>query len=336
MGTAYDGAQQAIDRCLSIGESDSLFIISDRESRDTASMLKGIAVRRGAAVELTELGTLGPRPAVFTPWHAERLATASASIFTASAYPGEMESFRAPLFRAIEANHSRLRHAHMVGITPAVAAGALCGDYDRISRDAAAVFGRVRSARRIAVTTPAGTNLEVHFAPDYLWRIYDGIIRPGSWMNLPEGEVFTCPFGVDGRLVVDGVLGDGFDRRFGLLAKYPVSMDVVNGRAVPASLVCANAALADAFRSYLFDPAHPNACRVGEFAIGLNGAAWPLIGNILSDEKALGTVHLAFGDADGELTGAPWSCDRHIDGVLLRPTVLVDGVPLIEGGIPCW
>ena len=65
-------------------------------------------------------------------------------------------------------------------------------------------------AKEIKVTSPKGTQITAQFNPEYHWVPCHGLYhQPGDWGNLPEGEVFTCPWKLDGVLVVD-VLGDFF------------------------------------------------------------------------------------------------------------------------------
>jgi leucyl aminopeptidase (aminopeptidase T) len=77
------------------------------------------------------------------------------------------------------------------------------------------------------------------------------------------------------------------------------------------------------------DAGGPTGRLIAEVGIGTNPRA-TLTGNILEDEKALGTAHLAFGTS-ASFGGANVS-GVHIDGVLLRPTVELDGRPLIRDG----
>ena len=55
-----------------------------------------------------------------------------------------------------------------------------------------------------------------------------------------------------------------------------------------------------------------------------------MTGNILEDEKALGTIHLAFGTSAG--IGGVNRSTVHIDGLVLRPSVWLDDRPLMEDG----
>ena len=67
----------------------------------------------------------------------------------------------------------------------------------------------------------------------------------------------------------------------------------------------------------------------GRVGIGTNPAA-NLSGNILEDEKVICTAHLAFGT--NESFGGTNTSTVHIDGILLEPTVELDGRRLMHEG----
>jgi leucyl aminopeptidase (aminopeptidase T) len=65
------------------------------------------------------------------------------------------------------------------------------------------------------------------------------------------------------------------------------------------------------------------AYNLAELGIGTNVAVRDLVGSVLLDEKAGGTVHLAIGDDHG--IGGDVSAPIHLDGILTEPTVFADG-----------
>ena len=77
------------------------------------------------------------------------------------------------------------------------------------------------------------------------------------------------------------------------------------------------------------DAGGPTGRLIAELGIGTNPRA-ALTGNILEDEKAVGTAHLTFGTS-ASFGGANLS-NVHIDGVVVRPTIELDGRPLIRVG----
>lgn len=68
---------------------------------------------------------------------------------------------------------------------------------------------------------------------------------------------------------------------------------------------------------------------VAELGIGTNPMA-RLQGNIITDEKVLGTIHVAVGRND--FLGGKNIAATHIDGVVGEPTLEIDGRILIENG----
>ena len=57
-----------------------------------------------------------------------------------------------------------------------------------------------------------------------------------------------------------------------------------------------------------------------------------LQGNVLTDEKVMGTVHIAIGHNALASYGGQNRAPIHLDGVIGQPTLVVDGETLIENG----
>jgi leucyl aminopeptidase (aminopeptidase T) len=68
---------------------------------------------------------------------------------------------------------------------------------------------------------------------------------------------------------------------------------------------------------------------VAELGIGTNEKA-TLTGNVIEDEKLLGTCHIAFGASAA--IGGTVQVPVHLDCVVMRPTVAVDGRELVRDG----
>ena len=134
---------------------------------------------------------------------------------------------------------------------------------------------------------------------------------------------------MNGTIVVDGVLGDYFDSKYGLLGKNPVTYVVKDGFVDVDKIRCANPDLLNDLKNYLTQD--KNANRVGEFAIGTNLGITHLIGNMLQDEKVVG-FHFATGNPYPDKTGADWKSKAHLDGIIIKPTITVDGKTIMENG----
>ena len=68
---------------------------------------------------------------------------------------------------------------------------------------------------------------------------------------------------------------------------------------------------------------------VAELGIGTNEKAI-LTGEVLEDEKILGTAHVAFGASAA--IGGTVQVPVHLDCVITRPTIEVDGEPIVRDG----
>ena len=327
MGSVREGARQAIENCLKIKADEKLVIITDKKNLRIGSILRRTAKRITNNIQFFVMEDFGERPLAFSERIREAIEEADVSIYAAQGVKGELQTFRNPMIETVEAN-PKLRHGHMVDITPQIMKEGMCSDYQEVQRISRLVFEKVQRAAQIIVVTEKGTNLKVEFSPELRWDICDGDIKQGYWSNLPDGEVLTCPANVNGRVVIDGCLGDFFTEKYGSLGRTPVTIEIADGRA--ENIQCDNEKLQKELAEYIFGQ-DENSDRVGEFAIGTNVGLKKLIHNLLQDEKFPG-VHIAFGSPYPAKTGASWDSKAHVDGIMIAPTVCVDGRMIMEKG----
>ena len=148
---------------------------------------------------------------------------------------------------------------------------------------------------------------------------------PSRWSNLPDGEVFTCPFDINGTIIVDGAIGDyfgGYNPSDNHL-KLEINLSRVTG------IETADAKLQAELRKYIRQD--KNANRIGEFAIGTNIGLKEFVGKMVQDEKFPG-VHIAVGNSYQEMTGAPFPSKAHCDFVIKNTNIIVDGRAIMENG----
>jgi aminopeptidase len=313
-----EGAHNAATTCLRIEPQERVTLITDEATAPIAASIAAELDRIGCVWHAFVLEELAERPLKEMP--ADVLADmeqAQVSIFAVQVQPNELRS-RMQMTDVV--NRRRMRHAHMVNITPEIMLGGMRADFNAVDRLSQAVLDRVRQAKYVRATTPAGTNIFADLEPEYRWFKTSGIISPEKWGNLPGGEVFTAPGEVNGVFVVDGVVGDFLCARYGILRETPVTIHISRNRIM--SVECANKQLEQEFWEYTHTDA--NSDRVGEFAIGTNIGVREVIGNILQDEKFPG-IHIAFGDPYGAHTGAPWKSTTHIDVVGLQFDIWLGG-----------
>ena len=242
----------------------------------------------------------------------EDMETSQVSIFAVEVQPNELRS-RMEMTDVV--NRRRMRHAHMVNITPEIMTQGMRADFEAIDRLSQAVLDKARQA-----TYVRADNASRHrHSRAALARLPRTGSRPRASSARRNGA--TCraanalqhPAEVNGVFVVDGVVGDFLCRQYGLLAAQPLTLHIEGNRLVRAT--SANKALERDFWAYTHTD--ENSDRVGEFAIGTNIGVERVIGNILQDEKFPG-IHIAFGDPYGAHTGAPWKSSTHIDVVGLE------------------
>jgi len=212
-----------------------------------------------------------------------------------------------------DANAAGARVATLPGITEGVFLMGLDADYEAIEAHCEDVLAQVGDADEIRVTTPQGTDITFTVGGRE-WYLDTGIVHEaGEMSNLPAGEVFIAPETADGTFVVDGTM-----RPHGKLDGKLLSFEVEDGTVTDISDPDIREQVETAAEEVGQD-----AYNLAELGIGTNVAVTDLVGSVLLDEKAGGTVHIAVGDdhAIGGDTHAP----IHLDGILTEPTVYADG-----------
>lgn len=90
---------------------------------------------------------------------------------------------------------------------------------------------------------------------------------------------------------------------------------------------------AEIFRNWLASFDDPNMYRLAHYSIGFNPGVTKATGRIVEDERIFGCIEFGIGSQGKSLMGAFWDAAAHTDGVVSKPTILLDGVPLEEDGV---
>lgn len=318
-----------VETCSRLMPSETATIITDKETVRIGETIRTFAERTAKRLTFRVLEDYAERPLTFLPDEiAHDIKESDVTYYCAQSKPGELKDFRTPLVKlAISSG----RDIHMPNIEDKIMRTGMQADYYRIASLTYLIMGTAVKSRTARVTTPAGTDLSVKFSQRLKWVPDTGLLwHRGMFGNLPAGETYTCPENVEGVMVVDGILGDFFNRKYGNLEKTPVVIPVMNSRADTERIVCDNEELQKELREYLKQD--ENANRIGEFACGTNTSLKELMGNLLQDEKFPG-VHIAFGYPYPEETGADWESSGHVDGILRRCSVWFDDAQIMKDGI---
>ena len=119
MGTIEQGVKQAVENCLRVKAGESVVIITDTETSEIGSALKTAIEEITAEIQFFVMEDFGERPIDFPQAIGDAIKTADVSAYAAQGAKGELQTFRMQMLKAIEAN-SKLRRAHMIGITPRI------------------------------------------------------------------------------------------------------------------------------------------------------------------------------------------------------------------------
>ncbi len=196
-------------------------------------------------------------------------------------------------------------------------------DYKKLHEQGKKLAETIRNAR-VRIRTEK-TDLEFSLKERPV-LIDDGIISEEDMQmddvgsNLPAGEVFCSP-------VENSVEGEAFFEEAFYKGEKITGIHCVFERGKLKRVSCEK-------NEHLFKEVLANAQGdkdvVGEFGIGLNPEIDKVTGYVLTDEKIIGSIHIALGE-NREFGGRNES-SLHWDLVMMHPTVEVDGEMIMEEG----
>jgi leucyl aminopeptidase (aminopeptidase T) len=217
------------------------------------------------------------------------------------------------------ASEAGVRIGTLPGVTEEMLGRLMTGDLEEIRRRGWAVVTALNRGSEARITCGHGSDLRIGLE-GRLGIVDAGELgNRGAFGNLPCGEGFIAPLEgtTEGTLVVDGsIAGVG-------LLETPVELTVSEGHLVEAT------GDDGAQLMELLTVHGEDGTNVAELGIGTNEEAI-LTGNILEDEKILGTCHVAFGASAA--IGGTVQVPVHLDCVVLEPTVEIDGETIVSGG----
>jgi leucyl aminopeptidase (aminopeptidase T) len=295
-----------------VGAGDSVLVVFNEDKRPIAEALAASARRRARAVAMLEF------PAVSRDGEEPPAEVAEAMLAADVVLAPTARSLRQTQARR-DATGRGVRIASLPTITEEIFVRAMPVDYAELRRMSVVVAARLISASTARVISAAGTDITLSLEGRSGHSDDGNLYERGAFGNLPAGEGYVAPLETvgDGTVVVDGSLAG-----YGLLPS-PVRITIRDRRAVDAETDVGQWLLET------LDSGGEHGRSLAELGIGTNPAAL-LTGNVLEDEKVIGTAHLAFGTSAG--LGGVNVASVHIDGVLLGATVEVDGDRVVDHG----
>jgi leucyl aminopeptidase (aminopeptidase T) len=313
VGAELDRAVRTIVRqCMGVSPGEDVLVVCNPATEEIGALMRIEAQGDGADATLAVMSERESHAA--EPPLALAAAMAAADVVLAPT----VQSLSHTAARKV-ASEAGVRIGTLPGVTEEMLMRLMTGDLEEIRRRGWAVVSALNSGSEVRITCRHGSDFRLGI--EGRLGIVDAgeLSTRGAFGNLPCGEGFIAPLeGTgEGTLVIDGsIAGVG-------LLETPTSLTVRAGHLTDTT------GPAGAALMQLLSAHGPEGTNVAELGIGTNEEAI-LTGNILEDEKILGTAHVAFGASAA--IGGTVQVPVHLDCVLLEPTVEIDGETIVGGG----
>jgi len=303
-----DGAKTVVKHCLNIKPYQKVLIVTDRKLLNIGHALYDACREINFDTVLIVMEPTG-RDGTEPPATVTQAMKASDIVIAPTYYSLTHTKAR------IEAGKAGVKVVTMPDISEfSFTKGGLTANYWKVKRLTENMFSAVRHAHNIEVKSENGTDVKFSVV-DREWKKDTGIIHKQSEIgNLPGGEVFIAPIenSINGTIVFDSFK----------LSDNGLKLIVKDGKVVKT--------VGNAEKLMkIFEEFGEKAKQIAEFGIGTNYKA-KIIGNTLEDEKVLGSVHFALGSNSS--FGGKNKLQFHKDGVISKPTVMIDNKLIIENG----
>jgi len=213
------------------------------------------------------------------------------------------------------------RIATLPDVTEDMLKRALNVDYKKMHKRIAKISDVLDKGNKVKVLSKRGTNLEFSIKDRKAHGRTSGIfVERRKYGNLPDGESFIAPVegSAEGVFIIDGSIGGigKVDKPVKILVKKGYTKSIYGGKAAKKFL-------------RLVNKVGKEGRNIAEFGIGTNDKAI-ISGNLLEDEKVMGTCHIALGNNTG--FGGNVSVPLHIDGLIKKPTISIDNKVIMKEG----
>ena len=296
--------------CLRVEPAEEVLVICNPVTEDIGALMRIEAEGDGAYATLAVISELDSNGA-------EPPAPVAAAMIASHVVLAPTIQSLSHTYARRAANQAGVRIATLPGVTADMLARLMNADMGALRRRGAALAAAMHSGSEARITCRHGSDLRLGLEGRIPIADAGVLNAPGAFGNLPCGEAFVSPGGGEGTLVVDGsIAGVG-------KVETPVELTVSDGHLTNATGP-EGAALLELLTKH-----GPDGTNLAELGIGTNEEA-TLTGNILEDEKILGTAHVAFGASAA--IGGSVQVPVHLDCVILEPTVEIDGKEVVRGG----
>ncbi len=315
-------AETVIKTCMDVRRGENVLIVCDPTTGDIGQALHEAANERSDNVLLIVM----PK----ARHHGEEPPTPVSNLMRRQQVVIAPTRYSLTHTRAIRQSlREGARVATMPGMTNEMfSRGGMSADFSLIKQKISDLGPYFRRRRIAKVTSEQGTDVtfEVNWRE---WKLDDNGIcnRPKMLTNLPAGKAFIMPRegSMNGTVVIDGSWESN-------LVDEPISLIIENGMVMDVKGGTIAATIRQEFgeaAKRLKTKERENVWTMAEFGFGMNPQA-RLFGNVLEDEKRLGTCYFSVGD--NTALGGTSAVGIHIPGVLKNASVWLDDTQLISNG----
>lgn len=313
-------AKTVIEEMVNLREGENILIYADTAAdKQVVDSIAEAAHLAGGVVCLfwyetrPEVGIEPPKPL------AAAMKTSDVVIELAEKYLIHTKSYH-------EALRAGSRNLCLTGMTPGMMVRCIGNiNYPRMVELGDALAKLLQEGDKMRITTPAGTDLTSQIGNRPVFHNSGIISKPGQQSFL-GGQVSWAPIeeSINGTMVFDGSLWP--PEELGLL-KMPMVFEIEKGEVKSIKGDNEAKVLEKWLRS--FDDL--NMFKIAHFSYGFNPGA-RLSGTILEDERIFGCVEMGIGSQRPRFKGTVGSAKAHTDGVMLNPTVTLDGEVIERDG----
>jgi leucyl aminopeptidase (aminopeptidase T) len=313
MGSALDRAVSTLIRdCLDLKPAEDVLVICNPITEELGALLRINAQGEGGEATLAVISERESHAAEPPRPVAAAMLVADIVVAPTIQSISHTEARRA-------ATEAGVRIASMPGVTGDMLARVMGADLRLLRKRGTSIARALGAGAEARITCQRGSDLRIGLEDRTAIVDAGALNMKGAFGNIPCGEAFIAPLEgtAEGSLVVDGSIA-----AIGKVSE-PVELTVRGGHLTEASGGEGERLLE------LLKEHGPEGTNVAELGIGTNESA-VLSGNILEDEKILGTAHVAFGASAA--IGGTVQVPVHLDCVVLRPTVEIDGAAIVQAG----
>ena len=315
-------ARTVIDTCMDVRRGENILIVCDPTTTEIGQAIHDAASLRSDRVLLVVM----PKGR----HHGDEPPTPVANLMRQQQVVIAPTRYSLTHTKAVrQALKDGSRVATMPGMTLEMfTEGGMSADFNIIKKNIGEMSNYLRRKRIINVKSESGTNVtfEVNWRE---WKLDDNGVcnRPRMLTNLPAGKIFTLPreSTMNGTIVIDGSWDSD-------LVDEPVVLQIESGLVVDVKGGTAAAQIRQTFgeaAKRLKSKDQENVWTIAEFGFGMNPNA-RTAGNVLEDEKRMGTAYFSIGD--NTALGGSAAVGIQISGVLEKPSIWLDEMLLFEEG----